>query len=107
MTTTQVGVLEEIIQSTPTEELELLVALVSDGTTWQLQGLYGRLGAAALAAGLITPEGRATEVGYAVAARYEEELTAEEDQRAFAGPHESVPGAFGTPNANIRERSIQ
>jgi hypothetical protein len=107
MTTTQVCTLEELIQFTPTEQLELLAGLVADGTLWQFRGLYRILGAAALADGLITPEGRVTEAGYAVAARYEEELTAEADQRAFAGADESVPGAFGMPNIDIRERSVQ
>lgn len=107
MTTTQVGTLEELIQFTPTEQLGLMAGLVAEGTISQLQGLYGTLGAAPLADGLITPEGRVAEAGYAVAARYEEELTVRADQSAFAGLHESVPGAFGMPNIDIRERSVQ
>jgi hypothetical protein len=101
MTTKQVGTLEEIIQFTPTEELELLAALVADGTIWELQGFYGRLGAAALEAGFITPEGRVTEEGYALAASYEEQPTAEKDQRLIVGgADEPVPGPFATPNVN-------
>ena len=100
MTTTQVGTLEEIIQFTPTEEMELLAALVADGTIWELQGFYGSLGGAALEAGLITPEGRVTEEGYALAAGYEE-LTAEVGQRLIVGgADEPVPGPFATPNVN-------
>jgi hypothetical protein len=100
MITTQVGTLEEIIQFTPTEELELLAALVADRTIWELQGFYGRLGGAALEAGLITPEGRVTEEGYALAARYEESMAEEGQRLIVGGADESVPGPFATPNVN-------
>lgn len=100
MTATQVGALEEIIQFTPTEELEILAALIAEETLWQSQGLYRRLGAAALADGLITPEGRVTDEGYAFAAKYMERA-AEEDQRLIVGSaDDSVPGPFATPNVD-------
>jgi hypothetical protein len=100
MTTTQVGTLEEIIHLALTEEMELLGALVADGPIWELQGFYERLGVVALEAGLITPEGRVTEEGYALAASYEEQPTAEKDQRLIVGADEPVPGPFATPNVN-------
>jgi hypothetical protein len=100
MITTQVGTLEEIIQFTPTEELELLAALVADRTIWELQGFYGRLGGAALEAGLITPEGRVTEEGYALAAGYEESMAEEGQRLIVGGADESVPGPFATPNVH-------
>lgn len=99
MTTTCTETLEEIVRFTPTEELELLAALVVEGTSRRTEGLYGRLAAAALGAGLITPEGKVTEEGHAFAARYEEKPLAVGCQRLFVGgSDESVPGPFATPN---------